>query len=329
MAARKFKARRECANCKTSKTPFWRRSPNKEFLCNACGLYLRTHHVNRPVDLVAASSVRTQSTAPKPSVAYPNGYAMHMGGDIAYYGGIPYCNAMYPFGYPPAPIGHPYLPFMMGPRDPVAGYHPFKAWSLPLQVDNGAHMNEATQRRMQMLDAALSNALRERQIATGVADAQTASRGRSVNQQVDRNLKMKENMTDSPISFVCDGCAAPVASNSERGSPVKKETGAKALGCAKTVIKDSRAAIKNMKVEAGAFRQDQSGCGSCSTTTATDEQSQRRSSIDPSTDSHSIPADGAFGSCDGTPGGCIHGVTDGECSTCTLMAIHRLVSLIN
>ncbi|KNE72775.1 hypothetical protein AMAG_17103 [Allomyces macrogynus ATCC 38327] len=38
-----------CANCGATETPAWRRGMNHEPLCNACGLYRRTHNVHRPV----------------------------------------------------------------------------------------------------------------------------------------------------------------------------------------------------------------------------------------------------------------------------------------
>ncbi|KAJ3210218.1 hypothetical protein HDU67_005564 [Dinochytrium kinnereticum] len=40
-----------CANCEVTSTPLWRRGLNDDILCNACGLYLKLHHVNRPKTL--------------------------------------------------------------------------------------------------------------------------------------------------------------------------------------------------------------------------------------------------------------------------------------
>ncbi|KAJ9062061.1 Suppressor of ferric uptake 1 [Entomophthora muscae] len=37
-----------CVNCKTKKTPLWRRAANGDTLCNACGLYLKTNNAKRP-----------------------------------------------------------------------------------------------------------------------------------------------------------------------------------------------------------------------------------------------------------------------------------------
>jgi len=41
----------ECMNCKTTSTTLWRRNPNGDPLCNACGLYQKLHNVERPVTL--------------------------------------------------------------------------------------------------------------------------------------------------------------------------------------------------------------------------------------------------------------------------------------
>lgn len=40
-----------CSNCNTSKTPLWRRDPEGQPLCNACGLFLKLHGVVRPLSL--------------------------------------------------------------------------------------------------------------------------------------------------------------------------------------------------------------------------------------------------------------------------------------
>lgn len=37
-----------CSNCSTTETPLWRRGPDNCYYCNACGLYYRIHHRNRP-----------------------------------------------------------------------------------------------------------------------------------------------------------------------------------------------------------------------------------------------------------------------------------------
>src|SRR5699024_9608392 len=40
-----------CTNCLTSTTPLWRRNPEGQALCNACGLFLKLHGVVRPLSL--------------------------------------------------------------------------------------------------------------------------------------------------------------------------------------------------------------------------------------------------------------------------------------
>ncbi|KAI8642659.1 hypothetical protein BD408DRAFT_416305 [Parasitella parasitica] len=37
-----------CSNCGTTTTPLWRRAPNGETICNACGLYLKARNTLRP-----------------------------------------------------------------------------------------------------------------------------------------------------------------------------------------------------------------------------------------------------------------------------------------
>lgn len=40
-----------CNNCAATSTPFWRKSSDGLYYCNACGLYLRTHNAMRPLSL--------------------------------------------------------------------------------------------------------------------------------------------------------------------------------------------------------------------------------------------------------------------------------------
>ncbi|RHZ89162.1 hypothetical protein Glove_18g50 [Diversispora epigaea] len=40
-----------CTNCHTQTTPLWRRNPEGQPLCNACGLFLKLHGVVRPLSL--------------------------------------------------------------------------------------------------------------------------------------------------------------------------------------------------------------------------------------------------------------------------------------
>lgn len=44
-------AETECSNCSTKNTPLWRRNPEGEPLCNACGLFLKLHGETRPLRL--------------------------------------------------------------------------------------------------------------------------------------------------------------------------------------------------------------------------------------------------------------------------------------
>lgn len=41
----------QCTNCKTRTTPLWRRNPEGQPLCNACGLFLKLHGEVRPLSL--------------------------------------------------------------------------------------------------------------------------------------------------------------------------------------------------------------------------------------------------------------------------------------
>eukprot|EP00128_Syssomonas_multiformis_P011444 Colp12_sorted_trinity150504_noHs@23185 len=40
-----------CSNCNSVSTPMWRRGPDNTLLCNACGLFWKTHNEQRPVFL--------------------------------------------------------------------------------------------------------------------------------------------------------------------------------------------------------------------------------------------------------------------------------------
>lgn len=56
-----------CTNCATQTTPLWRRNPEGQPLCNACGLFLKLHGVVRPLSLktdVIKKRNRTGSTLP-------------------------------------------------------------------------------------------------------------------------------------------------------------------------------------------------------------------------------------------------------------------------
>ena len=40
-----------CAVCKISRSPYWRTDQAGRMLCNACGIYHKRNHVDRPVNL--------------------------------------------------------------------------------------------------------------------------------------------------------------------------------------------------------------------------------------------------------------------------------------
>ena len=49
-----------CANCGTTSTPLWRKDrPTGLIMCNACGIYLKTHGRNRPLDGAGFGGART------------------------------------------------------------------------------------------------------------------------------------------------------------------------------------------------------------------------------------------------------------------------------
>ncbi|PVU93849.1 hypothetical protein BB561_002988 [Smittium simulii] len=71
----------ECLNCKTSKTPLWRKDEDGNPLCNACGLYYKLHKTKRPITLKSdvirkrqrAENVYTDFIQPKNTLGnYPN-----------------------------------------------------------------------------------------------------------------------------------------------------------------------------------------------------------------------------------------------------------------
>ncbi|GAB7344958.1 hypothetical protein MBLNU457_3389t2 [Dothideomycetes sp. NU457] len=59
-----------CTNCFTQTTPLWRRNPEGQPLCNACGLFLKLHGVVRPLSLKTdVIKKRNRGTGPQPSPA--------------------------------------------------------------------------------------------------------------------------------------------------------------------------------------------------------------------------------------------------------------------
>lgn len=57
-----------CVNCKTSKTPVWRRGPANEILCNACGLFVKSNKHHRPSTPLSWSKLQTKSATGSPEL---------------------------------------------------------------------------------------------------------------------------------------------------------------------------------------------------------------------------------------------------------------------
>ncbi|KAJ7607909.1 hypothetical protein FB45DRAFT_947231 [Roridomyces roridus] len=66
-------ARVPCINCQTLETPLWRRTPEGNPICNACGLYQKSRNMPRPAPAARspATAQSPQSTSPVPANA-PN-----------------------------------------------------------------------------------------------------------------------------------------------------------------------------------------------------------------------------------------------------------------
>uniref|UniRef100_A0A7E4VZT3 GATA-type domain-containing protein n=2 Tax=Panagrellus redivivus TaxID=6233 RepID=A0A7E4VZT3_PANRE len=56
----------ECSNCKGNQTTLWRRNNQGDPVCNACGLYFKLHHVNRPVTM-KKEGIQTRKRKPRSS----------------------------------------------------------------------------------------------------------------------------------------------------------------------------------------------------------------------------------------------------------------------
>ncbi|KAF8335071.1 uncharacterized protein EI90DRAFT_3014861 [Cantharellus anzutake] len=62
----------ECANCRTSTTPVWRRGANKEKLCNACGLYFKSHKASRGTEVGRPGTITAQPSFSHDNVPQPS-----------------------------------------------------------------------------------------------------------------------------------------------------------------------------------------------------------------------------------------------------------------
>ncbi|ORX59795.1 hypothetical protein DM01DRAFT_1301216, partial [Hesseltinella vesiculosa] len=56
-----------CSNCSTTTTPLWRRDPQGDPLCNACGLFFKLHGVVRPLSLKTDIIKKRNRTPAKPA----------------------------------------------------------------------------------------------------------------------------------------------------------------------------------------------------------------------------------------------------------------------
>ncbi|KAI5785498.1 hypothetical protein DFH27DRAFT_261009 [Peziza echinospora] len=52
-----------CSNCGTTRTPLWRRAPDGQTICNACGLYLKARNTQRPQNLKRPNNGSTLGTS--------------------------------------------------------------------------------------------------------------------------------------------------------------------------------------------------------------------------------------------------------------------------
>lgn len=62
-----------CTNCHTQTTPLWRRNPEGQPLCNACGLFLKLHGVVRPLSLKTDVIKKRNRSGPGVSSSSANG----------------------------------------------------------------------------------------------------------------------------------------------------------------------------------------------------------------------------------------------------------------
>lgn len=96
----------ECSNCGTLKTPLWRKDPEGNTLCNACGLFLKLHGTTRPLSLKTdvirkRSSRRASATARRQGLvssasAIPSSLSRHN----SYVAEFPKIKQEYPSGIP-------------------------------------------------------------------------------------------------------------------------------------------------------------------------------------------------------------------------------------
>ncbi|KAI9827197.1 MAG: putative electron transfer flavoprotein subunit [Thelocarpon impressellum] len=79
-----------CHNCGTTRTPLWRRSPQGETICNACGLYFKARNASRPTNLKrnqAGNEVTNDQTPPRSASRGASTSAAQKAAGASYVGG--------------------------------------------------------------------------------------------------------------------------------------------------------------------------------------------------------------------------------------------------
>lgn len=56
----------QCANCHQTDTPLWRKNSRGQSICNACGLFFKLHHRDRPMELNKTNSQRRRRRRREP-----------------------------------------------------------------------------------------------------------------------------------------------------------------------------------------------------------------------------------------------------------------------
>ncbi|KAI7865965.1 hypothetical protein BDF14DRAFT_1819743 [Spinellus fusiger] len=62
-----------CTNCGTTTTPLWRRAPNGDTICNACGLYLKARNTFRPVTMKKTTAKKDECSSATNGGSCPGG----------------------------------------------------------------------------------------------------------------------------------------------------------------------------------------------------------------------------------------------------------------
>jgi hypothetical protein len=78
-----------CFNCKTDRTPLWRKSEQGKILCNACGLYEKLHKKPRPIKNATLSMIESQFKKIGMQSFMPEGVQAHTGSGLMALSTIP------------------------------------------------------------------------------------------------------------------------------------------------------------------------------------------------------------------------------------------------